>query len=286
MIGDILSAGLGLIGQNKQNKAITEGNRIHADAIKEINDQQIKFATDASKTDWLRRLDFDKNKIQRLVLDAKAAGINPLAALGVSTAGTPVTQVPTLSAPDVQIPNKSRSYDIMGQAIGRAFDNAAKEQPIPPGAVVKPLGTKWPHYTDPKTGKAKPYSAAQAESYMALERHDMQMGVMNAEIQHLQSLANPAPKEKEMFTVWQTPIGNVPFPVQEFGEISEAMDNSAVRYMWWDNIVTNHPATAKKIQDSVARGAGASLGTTIENTPSMADEAWQMFKHYLSGRKN
>lgn len=93
MFGDILNFAGGLIGSNKA-----------ANTQKDINNENIAQSREYAQTG-----------IQWRVADAKAAGIHPLAAMGL-----PLQSAPTISAGNTDY---SSAYASMGQSLGRAADS-------------------------------------------------------------------------------------------------------------------------------------------------------------------
>ena len=130
---------LGALGSRKANKA----NR-------RLAEQQMRL-----------QREFAQKGIQWRVADAKAAGIHPLYALGASTnAYNPVYSTQTN-------PYGGAGSDLaaMGQTVQQASQRKAAQ--IPPGPVIYPLGSGWPHYSDPKSGKAIAYTPEQAAAFYA-----------------------------------------------------------------------------------------------------------------------
>lgn len=92
LLGDIIGAGASLIAANKA-----------ANTQKDINNENIAQSREFAQTG-----------IQWRVADAKAAGIHPLAAMGV-----PLASAPTLQVGDTGVAD---AYARMGQSLGRAAD--------------------------------------------------------------------------------------------------------------------------------------------------------------------
>lgn len=87
----------GAAARNAQTRAnaVARQNRIAQKKVDDrnwarqqtVNRENRQYATQASQTDYLRNKEFARNKVQWLVEDAKAAGISPLAALGIQSGG-------------------------------------------------------------------------------------------------------------------------------------------------------------------------------------------------------
>lgn len=116
----------GLFGQSSAEKEAERNRRAQLLANqrnirfqRQTNRQNIAEARRASRVDWERYNQARATNIQTIASDAKAAGIHPLAALGVNMAGVPASPVGTVRAPTVD-PVISPSGNVIGDGIARA----------------------------------------------------------------------------------------------------------------------------------------------------------------------
>lgn len=145
-LGAVLPAATSILGGLRSDKGAKAANEQAAALARENIALQKQFAQEG---------------IRWRVKDARAAGVHPLFALGANTQSFS----PVYSAFDNAKAGSGRGIANAGQAIGNVLQNMQQPVALPQGATVFPLGSGWPHYTDPKTGKAVPYSPAQADMY-------------------------------------------------------------------------------------------------------------------------
>lgn len=112
----------GLFGQSEADKDRQAQARANAQNIafqRQANAQNIREARRASNVDWQRYNQARSTNLQTIAADARAAGIHPLAALGVNMAGVPASPVGSVRAPRVD-PAISPSGSAIGDGIARA----------------------------------------------------------------------------------------------------------------------------------------------------------------------
>lgn len=223
--------------------------------------------------------EFAKQGIQWRVEDARKAGIHPLAALGSS--GAQYQNVSPVTGATGQ--GLSFAGQEMGQAIGRSL---GKTDAIPPtGVTVFPSGSEWPHYSDPKSGKAVPYTAEQAQNYFKLKEQ-------NATLQNLQANTNLAnaeasaikagPPKNNMFEVFHHPkLGPIPFPNQQLGESAEALANPYIGGSWLMEIQRVNPQLYSQIISDAARGKTAALTELVGHVPGLVREVLKEVKKQM-----
>lgn len=117
----------GLFGQSQADKdrqAQLRANQQNIAFQRQANAQNIREARRASATDYARYLSARSTNLQTIAADAKAAGIHPLAALGVNMAGVPASPVGTVRAPRVD-PAISATGSSIGDGIARAGSQLA-----------------------------------------------------------------------------------------------------------------------------------------------------------------
>lgn len=237
--GAAISAAGSLLGGRKQSKA-TEA----------ANDANIRY-----------QKEFAQQGIRWRVEDAQKAGIHPLYAINAN--------VPTFS-PTVVADPMGNAVAQAGQAIGRGVAALPQKESIPTGAIVYPLGSQWPHQTDPKTGKAVPLSASQAQSLMAMESHNKQMAVMDAQIESLKPQPQAVPN---MFEVLSHPtMGQIPFPNQLLGEVAEALEEPVIRGMWLSQLKRTNEALYSKMQNEAVQGKATTLVELVRAIPGITRE--------------
>lgn len=102
MFGSIVSGALGMIGANKQNKAIAKANQQNRDM----------------------QYDFAKNSLQWKADDARAAGLHPLAALGAQGYSPTIGSMPESVQPDYS----SAAANISNAISNRRAQSQAQKQ--------------------------------------------------------------------------------------------------------------------------------------------------------------
>ena len=246
-----------IIGSLIDNRSRRSEVKRQNESNERINTQNIAFQREANQ-----------NALQWRVEDAKKAGIHPLAGIGSNFTATAPVVVPSEGLP-------SRLAG-MGQSIGRAIDSASnKPVELPGGPIVYPDGSSHPHYTDPKTGKAIPYSYEQLQFKNALEHHDAQMSVMSAQARALtaeaQSYSQPV-QTPSMFTYLNHPrLGKIPFPNPDLGESAEALSYRRIAGLWLDE-VRQTPGLYERLNSIVVKEFGQSLGSLAEESPDLLQD--------------
>jgi hypothetical protein len=112
-IGAIAGAGINYFTtQAATDKATKSAAEINAKQIAEtdkVNALQLAAAKEAAQ-----------NSVSWKVADARAAGINPLVALGAATASVPALSVPSLQKPD--LPSQPHTGDAVGAGLGQLLN--------------------------------------------------------------------------------------------------------------------------------------------------------------------
>lgn len=170
-IGAAVSAGSQLLGGLLGDKGAKKANAAAAEAARRQEALQREFA---------------QNSIQWRVEDAKKAGIHPLYAIGAQSAQYSPVYQPVENASE----SMSRAMGAAGSAAGQMLGR--RSQPMPAGVAVFPLGTTHPHWTDPKTGRAIPYTPEQAAAYYAQKEAASRISLNETEAQVMRSQARIA----------------------------------------------------------------------------------------------